>query len=66
MATKKLQILGEFGSGNTDYEKLQKLPKINDVPIIGEKKSEDYGLQGLMSELSTAEIIEIWNNTMNE
>lgn len=42
------------------------LPTINGVPVKGDMTSEELDLQDSMLELSTTEIIEIWNKIMNE
>lgn len=59
---------GEFHliEGDDSYEDLDNLPAINGVTVIGDMPSEALGLQDAMSELSTTEIIEIWNKIMNE
>lgn len=49
-----------------DYDDLDNLPSVNGVTVKGDMTSEDLGLQELMSEISTTEIIETWNKIMNE
>lgn len=51
---------------NDSYENLDNLPSINGVPVKGDMTSEELDLQDSMLELSTTEIIEIWNKIMNE
>lgn len=48
----------------SDYESLDNLPQINGVTLKGNKTAEDLLLQGLTAELSTAEVIGIWNTIM--
>ena len=48
------------------YDELENLPSIDGVIVQGDMTSEDLGLQKLMSEISTTEIIEIWNQIMND
>lgn len=38
---------GGTGSGTTDYEELENLPRINGVKVTGNKTSADYGIQSL-------------------
>lgn len=52
--------------GDESYEELSNLPSVNGVTVKGEMKSEDLGLQAAMTELSTTEILDIWNKIMNE
>ena len=52
--------------GDESYEELSNLPSVNGVTVKGEMKSEDLGLQAAMTELSTTEILDIWNRIMNE
>lgn len=52
--------------GINEYKELANLPKLNGVTIVGNKTTSDFGLQEELSELSTTEIIELWNNIMNE
>lgn len=53
--------------GDENYEELANLPSINGVKVIGEKKSEDFGIEKTeTSEFSTSDIINIWNSIMNE
>ncbi|MCM1363397.1 MAG: hypothetical protein NC215_00235 [Ruminococcus sp.] len=47
------------------YEKLTDLPSINGNTVLGDMKGEDLGLENEMDEMSAAEIIEMWNKTMN-
>lgn len=49
-----------------DYNELINIPSIEGVPVKGELTSDDLGLQRLMSEISTTEIIQMWNKIMNE
>lgn len=53
------------GDDKSSYEDLTDLPKINGVTVIGDKQSKDLGLQSETVELTTTEIIELWNEIMN-
>lgn len=52
--------LGGGTVGTTDYDKLQNKPKINNIPLSGNKTSKDLGLQPIGSypedELSNEDI----------
>lgn len=52
--------------GIDEYKELADLPKLNGVTIVGDKTASEFGLQEELSELSTTEIIELWNKIMNE
>lgn len=52
--------------GDESYEELSNLPSVNGVTVKGKMKSEDLGLQAAMTELSTTEILDIWNSIMND
>lgn len=52
--------------GLNEYKDLADLPKINGITIVGDKTAGELGLQNELTELSTTEIIELWNKTMNE
>ena len=53
--------------GDESYNDLEDIPSINGVKVEGDKKLEDYGIEKTeMTEYSTAEIIDIWNNIMND
>ena len=45
----------------TDYEKLNNLPKINGITLIGEKKSADLKLQEEMNTISNLDIDRIFS-----
>lgn len=51
---------------NNNHEDLDNLPTINGVTVTGNLTGEELNLQDSMLELSTTEIIEIWNKIMNE
>ena len=44
-----------------DYEKLNNLPKINGVTLIGEKKSADLKLQEEMDTISNLDIDKLFS-----
>lgn len=48
--------------GTNNYEKLLNKPKINNVELIGNKKSKDLKIQDEMEVLSNLEIEEMINN----
>lgn len=52
--------------GDDTYEELKGLPSINGVTVKGEMESKDLGLQAATTELSTTEILDIWNKVMND
>lgn len=47
--------------GTNDYEKLRNLPQINDVTLIGNKKSKELKLQDEMHKLTNTDILNILN-----
>lgn len=49
----------EGGSGGGDYETLSNQPKINAVTLLGDKTSDDLGLQDAMDEITPQEIDKI-------
>lgn len=51
---------------NSDYESLDNLPTINDVTLIGDLTGEELRLQDAMEEVTPTEVIDMWNNIMNE
>ena len=48
--------------GTNNYEKLLNKPKINNIELIGNKKSKDLKIQDEMEVLSNIEIEEMINN----
>ncbi len=48
--------------GTNNYEKLLNKPKINNIELIGNKKSKDLKIQDEMEVLSNLEIEEMINN----
>ena len=44
----------------SDYEKLNNLPQINDVELVGNKTAEELMLQGIMKPLTNLELEEIF------
>ena len=64
----EMELFGEIykPSVTNDYNDLANLPTIEGVTVQGDLTSDDLGLQRLMSELSTTEIIQMWNKIMNE
>lgn len=51
--------------GDPNYNELVDLPSINGVTVSGDMDASDLGLQDELSELSTTEILDIWNRIMN-
>ena len=41
-------VTGKFMRYSGNYADLVGLPTINDVPVIGDKESSEYGLQGIL------------------
>lgn len=64
----EIELVGDVAKPlvTNDYNELINIPSIEGVPVKGELTSDDLGLQKKMSELSTAQIIKIWNQIMNE
>lgn len=64
----EIELFGEIykPSVTNDYNDLVNIPSIEGVPVKGELTSDDLGLQRIMSEISTTEIIQLWNKIMNE
>lgn len=52
---------GGSGSGTTDYERLDNIPRINGIRVIGNKTAEDYGIQTL----EAGENVEIVDNKIS-
>lgn len=61
-------IEGNTSEGATaaDYESLDNLPTINGTTVIGDLNSEDLNLQQAMKEVSSTDLIDMWNKIMNE
>lgn len=53
-------IFIQSGNGTDDYNNLKNIPKLNGEKIIGDKTSEDYGLEPDV--LTNLEIEELLNN----
>lgn len=51
---------------DVNYEELDNLPSVNGVVVKGKMTAKELGLQEAMSEISTTELIELWNGIMNE
>lgn len=51
--------------GDPTYNELSNLPSINGVTVLGDMDASDLGLQDELAEISTTEIIEMWNRIMN-
>ena len=49
-----------------DYEALDNLPTINGVTVKGNLDGTDLNLQNVMSEISSTELLDMWNKIMNE
>lgn len=64
----EMELFGDLSKPwvTNDYNELINIPSIEGVPVKGELTSDDLGLQRLMSEISTTEIIQMWNKIMNE
>lgn len=64
----ELELFGDIDKPQVtnDYNDLVNLPSIDGVTLLGDLTSEEIGLQKIMSEIGTADIIKIWNNIMNE
>lgn len=54
------------GDVTADYEALNNLPSINGVTVKGNLDGADLNLQNVMSEISSTELLDIWNKIMNE
>ena len=54
------------GMDATDYESLSNLPAINGVVVKGNLDGADLNLQNVMSEISSTELLDMWNKIMNE
>lgn len=57
--TGRFRVLEGGGSGSNDYETLSNQPKINAVTLLGDKTSDDLGLQDAMDEITPQEIDKI-------
>ena len=51
--------------GDPTYNELKDLPSINGITVTGNMDASDLGLQDELEELSTTEILDIWNRIMN-
>lgn len=47
------------GSGTNNYEKLYNKPQINDITLIGNKTSEELGLEPTISDITEQDIDEM-------
>lgn len=57
----EISIFEEVVTGTSDYKYLTNKPKINDIEIVGNKTSSEYGLQDKMEKLSNIDIEELLN-----